>query len=412
VTAAPLRRNRDFVLLQAGQLLSNVGTQSTAIAYPLLVLAQTHSPLRAGVVSFARALPLALLALPAGAVADRWSRKRVMIGSDAVRVAAIGTLAALVVSHHAPLWAIALVAFVEGSGATFFNAAQPGALRAVVPRDQLPAAAGVQSGRQAAVQLTGPPVGAALFEAARALPFLVDAFSYAFSTTALLLMRAPFEEERARDAAPLRTRVAEGIRFVWGQPFVRTCAFLYGLTNFIGPGLLFAIVVLARRQGLPAGAVGLLVAAFGACLLIGSFLSPLVRRHLPVRAVLLLELWTWVGCAAFLVRPDVYVLTGAILPTALAIPSTDSVVNGYRIAITPDRLQGRAESVRSAIALMVASLGPLLAGVLLGDTSPRWTIAVFAACGVVLAVWGTLSPALRTVDQDRTALGQTGPRGH
>ena len=56
--AVPLRRNRDFVLLQAGQLLSNVGTQSTAIAYPLLVLAQTHSPVRAGVVSFARALPL------------------------------------------------------------------------------------------------------------------------------------------------------------------------------------------------------------------------------------------------------------------------------------------------------------------------------------------------------------------
>lgn len=408
----PLRRNRDFVLLQAGQLLSNAGTQSTAIAYPLLVLAQTHSPLRAGLVSFARALPLALLALPAGAVADRWSRKRVMIGADAVRVAAIGTLATLVLTHTAALWAIALVAFVEGIGATFFNAAQPGALRAVVPRDQLPAAAGVQSGRQAAVQLTGPPVGAALFEAARALPFFVDAFSYAFSTSALLLMRAPFEEERARDTAALRTRLAEGIRFVWSQPFVRTCAFLYGLTNFIGPGLLFAIVVLARRQGLPAGAVGLLVAAFGACLLIGSFLSPLVRRHLPVRAVLLLELWTWVGCAAFLIWPDVYVLAAALLPTALAIPSTDSVVNGYRIAITPDRLQGRAESVRSALALMVASLGPLVAGVLLADTSPRWTITVFAMCGVALAVWGTLSPALRTVDQGRTALGQNGSRGH
>jgi MFS family permease len=397
VTAVPLRRNRDFVLLQAGQLLSNVGTQSTTIAYPLLVLALTHSALRAGTVAFARALPLALLALPAGAAADRWSRKRVMIGADAVRVAAIGTLAALVLSHRAPFWAIALVAFAEGTGATFFNAAQPGALRAVVPRDQLPAAAGVQSGRQAAVQLTGPPVGAALFEAARALPFLVDAFSYAFSTAALLLMRAPFEEQRAQDPAPLRARVAEGIRFVWGQPFVRTCAFLYGLTNFIGPGLLFAVVVIARRQGLPAGAVGLLVAAFGACLLLGSFLSPLVRRHLPVRAVLLLELWTWVGCAAFLIWPDVYVLTAAILPTALAIPSTDSVVNGYRIAITPDRLLGRAESVRSAIALMVASLGPLAAGVLLGGTSPRWTIALFAACGAVLAVWGTLSPALRTV---------------
>ena len=70
----------------------------------------------------------------------------------------------------------------------------------------------------------------------------------------------------------------------------------------------------------------------------GSFASPLVRRLLPVRAVLLLELWTWLSCAVFLVWPNVYVLTASILPTAIAFPSTDSVVHGYGIAMTPDRL--------------------------------------------------------------------------
>jgi hypothetical protein len=120
-----------------------------------------------------------------------------------------------------------------------------------------------------------------------------------------------------------------------------------------------------------------------------------VRRVLPVRAVLLLELWTWFGCAAFLVRPSVYVLTAGILPTALAIPSTDSVVHGYRIAMTPDRLLGRAEAVWSTIALVIAPLGPLVTGVLLESGSARATIAVLAAFGVTLAVWGTLSPAIR-----------------
>jgi hypothetical protein len=111
--------------------------------------------------------------------------------------------------------------------------------------------------------------------------------------------------------------------------------------------------------------------------------------------VLLLELWTWPGCAAFFVWPNVYVLTASILPTALAIPSTDSVVNGYRIAMTPDRLLGRVESVRSTIALLIAPLGPLAAGFLLGAVSARATIAVFAGFGVALAVWGTLSPSIR-----------------
>jgi hypothetical protein len=146
---------------------------------------------------------------------------------------------------------------------------------------------------------------------------------------------------------------------------------------------------------LSGGEVGLLLSAFGACLLVGSFVSPLVRRLVPVRGVLLLELWTWVGCGLFLAWPSVYVLTASILPTALAIPSTDSVVRGYQLGMTPDRLLGRVESVRTTIALLIAPLGPLAAGFLLGTVSERATIAVFAACGLGLAVWGTLSPAIR-----------------
>jgi Transmembrane secretion effector len=395
VTAVPLRRNRDYVLLQIGQLLSSAGTQTTSIAYPLLVLAVTGSPAKAGIVAFARTLPAALFALPAGVAADRWSRRRLMIAADGVRVLAVGSLAVAIPFDQIEFWQIPLVAFVEGAGAAVFSAAEVGALRAVVPARQLPAAVAAQTGRHAAVRLAGPPLGGALFGLARAVPFIVDAVSYAFSTLSLLAMRTPFQEKREPDLASLRSRLAEGFRFLWSRPFLRTCAFLYGLTNFIGPGLLLAIVVLGKRQGLSGGEVGALVAVFGACLLLGSLLSPIVRRLLPVRAVLLLELWMWLGCAVFLIWPNVYVLLAGMLPAALAIPSTDSVVDGYRIAMTPDRLLGRSESVRTTIALLIAPLGPLTAGVLLGVVSARATIAVFVAAAVVLAVWGTLSPSIR-----------------
>jgi hypothetical protein len=395
VTAVPLRRNREFLLLQAGQLLSEAGTQSSAIAYPLLVLALTGSAAKAGVVAFARTLPWALLALPAGVAADRWDRRRLMLAADGVRVAAIGGLAAAILADRVAFWAVALVAFVEGAAAVLFSAAYAGALRAVVPARQLPAAAGAQTGRQAAVRLAGPPLGGVLFGLGRALPFLADAVSYACSMASLLAMRTPFQQARQPDRASLRARLAEGVRFLWGHRFLRTCALLFGLANFTGPGLLLAVVVIGRRQGLSGGKVGVLVAAFGACLLLGSLLSPLVRRRLPVRAVLLLELWTWPGCALFLLWPNVYVLAASILPTALAIPSTDSVVHGYRIAMTPDRLLGRAESVRTTISLLIAPLGALAAGALLEATSARATVALFAAFGLALAVWGTLSPSIR-----------------
>ena len=383
------------MLLQAAQLLSSGGSQITAISYPLLVLALTGSPAKAGIVAFARLLGMALFALPAGLAADHWNRRRLMIAAHAVRALVIGGLGALILLDEIAFWAIPFIAFVEGSGAAVFSAAQAGALRAVVPRRQLPGAVAIVTGREAAISLGAPALGGALFVLSRALPFVVHAVSYAFSTFALLAMRTPFQEERERDLSPLRSRLAEGFRFLWAHAFLRTCAFLYGLTNFIGPGVLLAVLVIGKRQGLSGGEVGLLLSAFGACLLLGAFLSPLVRRLLPVRGVLLLELWTWVGCGVFLVWPNVFVLTASILPTALAIPSTDSVVRGYQLAMTPDRLLGRVGSVQSTIALLIAPLGPLAAGFLLDAFSERATIAVFAAFGLVLAFWGTLSPAIR-----------------
>jgi MFS family permease len=395
MSTVPLRRNRDFVLLEAGRLLSSAGTQLTSIAYPLVVLALTHSPVKAGIVSFARLMPHALFALLAGVASDRWNRKRLMIAADVVRALAIASLVTTILLHRASFWQFVLVAFVEGTGAVFFVAAQPGALRAIVPPRQLPAAVATQGARASIVLLVGPPAGGALFGLGRAVPFLVDAASYAFSIVSLLAMRTPFQEAREVDRSPLRAQVGEGFRFLWRHPFLRTTAFLYALGNFAIPGLLLVIVVIGKRQGLSGGQIGALLAAFGSCTLLGSFLSPLYRRALSMRAILLVEQWAWLGTIAFLIWPNVYVLTASILPLATALPVTDSVVDGYRVAITPDRILGRVESVRSNIALLIAPLGPLAAGFLLASVSERATVAVFIACGLVLAAWATLSPSIR-----------------
>jgi hypothetical protein len=111
--------------------------------------------------------------------------------------------------------------------------------------------------------------------------------------------------------------------------------------------------------------------------------------------VLLLEFWMWTGCGVYLIWPNVYVLAVSMLPAALVIPSTDSVVHGSRYALTPDRLMGRVESVHSSIALLIAPFGPLVTGILLDTVPNRVTIGVLAATGLVLAVSSTLSPSLR-----------------
>jgi MFS family permease len=326
--------------------------------------------------------------------ADRCDRKAIMLAADAGRALAIGALA-LVVLLDPIYWIIPLLAFAEGVGDAFFAACQPGALRAVVATPQLPAAVGVQQARSAAVGVAGPPIGGALFGLGRTIPFFADAASYALSFVSLAAMRTDFQQERARPAGNLRAQLGEGFRFLWGQPFIRTTSFLYALGNVTIPATLFVLVVVAREHGLSAGAIGLLLAAFSAVVLVGSLLSPLVRRRLSVRAIILAELYAGLGTIGFLIWPNVYVLLAVLLPQAVVLPITDSVVVAYRIALTPDRLLGRVEAVRSTIARTLQPLGPLTAGLLLGAASSRTTIGVYAAVAVVLAVCGTLSGALR-----------------
>ena len=159
--------------------------------------------------------------------------------------------------------------------------------------------------------------------------------------------------------------------------------------------MLLVIVVVGKRQDLTSGEIGALFAVFSAFLLIGSLVSPFFRRRFSMRTILYIELGTWLVSSVFLIWPNVYILTAAILPQAIAMPVTDSAVTGYRVAVTPDRLVGRVESVRSNIALLIAPFGPLVAGLLLDSVSARATIGVFVAFALVLALWGWLSPSVR-----------------
>jgi MFS family permease len=393
--SAPLRRNRDFVLLQAGQLLSTFGSNMSRIAYPLLTLAVTHSPAKAGYVGGVQFAPLLLFGLAAGVAADRLERRRLMIGADAVSAAVLAALAASVLGHHVRFWLILAVAFVDATAGVFSTAAQRGAFRAVVPLPQLPAAASVSQARAATVRLAGPPVGGALFAAGRALPFLADAASYAFSTAAALLMRTRFQEERERDPARLRRQVAEGISFYARIPFLRTTMAMISVSNFTVAGVQLAVIVLARREGLPSAAIGGFVALVGATTLLGSVATPLVRRVLPMHAIILSEFWAALGYVAFLVWPSVYVLAAAFAAQAFCFPNTDAAIAAYNYALIPDRLLGRALSVSDTLRVSTAPLGPLAAGLLLDSVSPRVTIAVLMSVTLAVTLPGTLSRAIR-----------------
>jgi Transmembrane secretion effector len=383
------------MLLQTGQLLSAFGSNMSRIAYPLLVLAVTHSPAKAGYVGGVQFAPFLVFGLAAGVAADRFERRRLMIASETVAAAALATLAVSVLEHETRFWLILAVAFVDGTAGVFSMAAQRGAFRAVVPRSQLPTAASVAQARAASVRLAAPPVGGALFAVGRALPFVADAVSYAFSTISALLMRTRFQEEREPDPTPLWRQFAEGFSFYARIPFLRTTMAMISVSNFTVAGVQLAVIVLARRDGLSSTAIGGFVALLGATTLLGSLATPLVRRVLPMRAILLSEFWAAFGYIAFLAWPSVYVLAAVFAAQAFCFPNTDSAITAYNYVLIPDRLLGRALSVGDTLRVLGAPLGPLVAGVLLESASPRTTVAVLMGATLAVTLPGTLSRSIR-----------------
>lgn len=277
----------------------------------------------------------------------------------------------------------------------FFNIAEIGALRSVVAREQLPTAAAAEQARYSTVTIVAPALGGSLFGIGRAFPFLAGAISPVFSLATLLAIRTPFQEEREREEAPLRAQLAEGFRFLWARPFLRTCALMFMWTNVVFEGIILAFIIIARRHGLSGAEIGLLITLFGICSLAGSALSPRLQKLMGMRAIVVSSYWIQLLVVAFLFYPSVYVLLAAFLPSAFFGPTLNAVIIGYRVAMTPDRLTGRVNSVARTIAVFGAPLGSLAAGFLLGSFSPRTTIAVFTVMIVLLTVFATLSPSIR-----------------
>jgi MFS family permease len=362
------------------------------IAYPLVALALTGSAAKTGYVGAVTFVPAVLLGPLAGIAADHFDRRRLMITSDVVGAAAVGTLAAAVLAGHAAFWLILVVASADSTATVFFRSGNNGAFRAVVPQPQLADAASVSMARQSTVRLTAPAAGGALFGLSRALPFLADAVSYGFSTVTLLLMRTRFQEERDPGSRPL---FREGLAYFWRIPFLRTTSGMIAVSNLAASGTPIAVIVLAHRHGFSSAAIGAFVAAQGLALLAGSTVSPLLRRVFPMRAILLSEFWMAVVFGAFLVYPSVYVLASAVSLHAFWFPNTDSAMMAYSYTLIPDRLLGRAMAASTSLRAASGPIGPLLAGLLLAHTTPRLTILALAAPVVVAAILGTLSASIR-----------------
>jgi MFS family permease len=394
----PLRRNRDFLLLWSGQVVSTVGTRASGVAFPLLVLALTASPSQAGLVAFAQTLPFVLLFLPAGAVVDRVDRKRLLLAADGGRALAFATLAVAIAADRIWLGHVLAVAFVEGALFVFFRLAESAALPQVVPKEQLPTALAQNQARDQGATLAGAPLGGLLFGLDRLLPFLFDAISYAIGFVTLLFVRPALQEQRDAATTRLREEVAEGVRWVWHEPFIRVMIVLIAGSNYAFNALFLALIVRANELGASPALIGAMLAIAGAGALVGALVAPAVQRRIPAKAVILGSLWFWtVGAFVLVLLRDAVLLGVAFGAIATTGPAFNVVLSSYRYALVPDRLQGRVSSVILLVAWGTIPLGSITAGFLLEGIGSIETMLVLAGVMLAVAVGGTLARTVRDV---------------
>jgi predicted MFS family arabinose efflux permease len=395
----PLRHNHDFVWLWSGQAVSVLGSQISAVAYPLLVLAMTGSAAKAGVAGFAAGLPYLIFPLLAGAVADRWNRKRIMICCDAVRLAALASIAAAGMFGRITYPQILAAGFVEGTGYVFFALAQRAALPVIVAPRQRAAAVAHNEARSYGAALAGPPLGGLLFGLSRLLPFAADAVSYAVSLVTLPFIRSPLQRPRSDGLPPrsrLRGELAEGLAVTWRQPFLRAAAGCSAAVNFVLQGVTLAIIVLAKDHGASAQLVGIILGGKGIGGLAGAFAAPWLQRRLAAGAAVIGSLWLWgATLTATVAAPSPLWLCPLGIVMGSVAPVWNVAVQAHRLKLIPNEILGRVSSVTFQLGWGAIPLGSLAAGCLLAGLGPVRAMLVLASAMVCTAAAATATPAIR-----------------
>jgi MFS family permease len=388
----PLRRNRDFQLLWLGEALSELGSRVAGISIPLLVLASSHSPAKVGLTGFVGLLPLLLFTLPAGALLDRWNRRRVMLICQIARASAVVSLAAAVSSGRIWFWLILAVFFLDMTGAVFFSVGERSALPQIVPADQMRAAVSQNQAREYGAGLIGMPLGGFLFSISRAAPFVLDACSYFFSIASLALIRRDFQAGRETEQPTrLRTEIREGIRWLWEQRFLRTISLLVTASDFNVNALYVVVIVIAKDEGASPVLIGAIVAFIGLGGIVGAVLAPWTSRHASARAAIgaTLSAMTLLLPILLIVRQTPIALGIVYGAMFVAYPTWSAVHWAYFAALVPDHLQGRVQSIATLLSLGPVPFGVLLVGVSLqslGSAATVWCIFALMLVASIIAL--------------------------
>ena len=401
-----LWRHPDFLKLWSAETVSQVGSQVTALALPFVAIVtldvSAFEVALLGVVEFA---PFILVSLPAGVWVDRLRRRPILIVGDLGRAALLATIPIAYAADLLTIWQLYVVGFVFGVLTVFFDVAYQSYLPSLVARNQLVEGNSKLEISRSGAQLAGPALAGGLVQALTApVAMLVDAISFVASGLFVLRIRAreevPEREHGRSPFAGMRAELVEGLRYVLGHRYLRWIAASTATFNFFGNVIWTMFLVYAVRElGLTAGTIGIIFAIGNVGYLVGALTSNRVTQRLGVGPTIVIGAAS--GIAVLLVPlapesgPIPYLVTAQVI-TSFGVVVYNIPQVSLRQAITPERLQGRMNSVMRFLVWGVLPLGMLTGGAIASVIDLRAAIWV-GAIGMSLAFLPVLLSPVRTI---------------
>lgn len=418
----PLRRNRNFNLLWGGAVSALLGLSTADIAYPLVILALTGSPLKAGLFATVQLIASVLATLPVGQLMDRKDRRRMLLLSESVRAAAAGSVALAYFLGALTFWHLLLTAAALGAIQPFAGA-RTLLLRQVVAPEQIPAALTAEQVRQQGCELAGPPLGGAMFGISRALPFVFATIAGLVSLLTIVLLKLPksvvsaaehsenaehagntedTESTGQREAAdsPESSHggggALLGLKTIVRDPVMRATTLALCLVNTAGYPVFLSLVVRMQQNHAASGTTGLVVAGMALGGLGGTALvKPLHKLLRPgwllILACLVFAL-TDFGMTLFtspLADAACLALGGAVIPSAVVM------VNVLILQAVPDEQRGRTAAALEMFLLVGMPAGMLVSSAALQWFSPTATLLGLSLLMSVSVLYAAFQKALR-----------------
>ncbi|CAM3460379.1 hypothetical protein GCM10007368_28590 [Isoptericola cucumis] len=402
VALAPLRRNRPYVLLMSGLTGQSLGVGVARFAVPLLALELTGSATAAGVVAAVGQAGALVATLPAGVVADRADRRRLVVVAAGVAAALWATVVVAGWLGSLSAWHLAVVLLGASAAAAFSDPAISGAFRAVVPTPQLPTAYATVQGRDAVAGMLGGPLGGLLYGVGHVVPVLGAVVGQAAAAVCTFFVRVPLNDDvtAARADRPLDALRA-GLRYAWSTPLFRACLGLFVVVNVALGGMMIGINLELAGNGTAPVLIGVFDMVAAASMLVGAVLAPPLVRRLRLGAVTVLALGLLVAAFAAMAALQTYTAYVVLIGVGvLLVPAVNSAMAGYVAAITPAQMQGRLASVLGLSGVAAAPLAPLVGGsvldaggigVVLGSLVGLLAVTVGALC-LVRSLWRVGTP--------------------